>query len=179
MGEGQMTGTETREQELQDAWKSGPNFTPNMIVMPITEDDIQRFDVGPITIVLENREVDQDAIRAHWDAFGGSAQPPEDVFFIKGAESGLSIHVLDALDGFEHLRFDAFGYHYLVRGLDGVIVMHFDPIANGEMIPWVLHSLRTRMTELLEGAGAFTLAKEIDSAQLDVALDEIEGLLGF
>ena len=61
-------------------------------------------------------------------------------------DEGVTIHVFDADDGHEYLRFDVFDdephYHYIHRTDDGRRVVNnvidFDVTAHGDMLPWVL-----------------------------------------
>jgi len=103
------------------------------------------------------------------------ALPEEDLV---GFDSrGVSIHVSDALDGGEYLRFDAFDgdphYHYLTPGVGHTVII-FDDAALGDMFPWTFHCLRDRLPQMLTMAGAGDLVDRIDIADVHAALPEIE-----
>jgi len=98
-------------------------------------------------------------------------------------DEGVSVHVLDASDGNEYLRFDMFEdgphYHYIPKTTNGTFincVMDFDVPAHGDMMPWVFESLRTRLPMMLEHAGATELAQQVDGATLAEALVDVEAL---
>ena len=66
---------------------------------------------------------------------------PEGGFF----DEGVTIHVFDAGDGHEYLRFDVFDdephYHYVHRTVDDTVVnnvVDFDTVAHGDMLAWTL-----------------------------------------
>jgi hypothetical protein len=107
----------------------------------------------------------------------GGVLPPQD---LAGFDSrGVSIHVCDARDGGEYLRFDAFDgdphYHYLTPG-EGHTVVVFDDAALGDMFPWTLGCLRDRLPQMLALAGAADLADRVDVADVHAVLPEIERL---
>jgi hypothetical protein len=90
---------------------------------------------------------------------------------------GVSIHVCDAASGGEYLRFDAFDgdphYHYLTPG-EGHTVVVYDDAALGDMLPWTLDRLATRLPEMLRMTGADELAARIDVDAVRAVLPEIE-----
>ena len=84
-----------------------------------------------------------------------------------------------AEDGHEYLRFDMFDaephYHYVHRSDDVVNnVIDFDTAAHGEMLPWVVQRLRTRLGDMLTEAGADDVASRLDPAVVSGVVDEIE-----
>jgi hypothetical protein len=128
---------------------------------------------GPLSIGVEFRQVDAAIIEGAYgdidvrQAGDGTPQPP-----ILN-DRGVSLHVCDGASGVEYLRFDAFGddphYHYIRPG-EFQLVVPFDRAACGEMLPWVLAALSTRLGPMLEFAGAGELAAA-------VAPDDVEGAL--
>jgi hypothetical protein len=88
-------------------------------------------------------------------------------------------------DGHEYLRFDVFDdephYHYNhPTGEDGDdIVNHvidFDTVAMGDMLPWVLGRLRSRLAQMLTEAGGAHLVDGLDTAKVDDVLRDVEAM---
>jgi hypothetical protein len=82
-------------------------------------------------------------------------------------EDGLCLHVFGTHDGLERLRFDCFDdaphYHYLDPHEPRNVVVEYDAVANGPMLEWALQTaLRTRLTDMLQYAGAPELAASVD-----------------
>ncbi|MFC4944240.1 DUF7700 domain-containing protein [Pseudonocardia sp. GCM10023141] len=138
------------------------------------------FPAGPLSIGVEYRTLSQEILAAvygaeraatimaeRFDAAPASASEP-----IAG---GISIHVFDAATGVEHLRFDDLAgkqhYHYL-RADGSHTLVWFDPVANGDLVPWALASLAERAADMLAVAGAGELADRVDRAALEAALVE-------
>jgi hypothetical protein len=137
---------------------------------------------GVLTFGVEYRNVDPDSLRA---TYAGNAEhlaeledrSPEGGFF----DAGVSIHVSGTADGHEYLRFDVFDdephYHYVHRTNDGTVqnqVIDFDTIAQGDMFPWVMTCLRTRLPEMLAAAGGTALAVSLDHDAVSTAIDAVE-----
>jgi hypothetical protein len=151
---------------------------------PWEEADTRWVDAGPVKFGVEWRDVDPAALLATYGE--GTAdmaeiieRSPEGGFF----DRGVSIHVCAASSGHEYLRFDVFDddphYHYVDTSGEANRVVAFDSVASGEMLPWVLDRLRTRLATMLEGADAGELAAEVaaaDREQLRVAVDTVEKL---
>ena len=95
-------------------------------------------------------------------------------------DNGLSLHVVGAVDGHEYLRFDMFEegphYHYIEPSGEKQTIVEFDEVAMGEMLPWVLDLLRTRLVPMLEYAGGAALAESLDADGIERGLVEVEGL---
>jgi hypothetical protein len=96
-------------------------------------------------------------------------------------DEGVSLHVFDASDGREYLRFDMFDdephYHYIHKTDDDSVqnqVIDFDRVALGDMLPWTLERLRTRLADMLVQAGATELSGTVDPEDVDTALREVE-----
>jgi hypothetical protein len=89
-----------------------------------------------------------------------------------------------AATGREHLRFDVFDgephYHYIHYDAAGAVtvnnVVYFDTTAHGEMLPWVLDTLRRRMGALLDQAGAGIDPSDLGPTVLGPAIDRIAEL---
>ena len=67
-------------------------------------------------------------------------------------------------------------YHYIDRGGEEQTIIDFDRVALGEMLPWVLHKLRSRLAEMLERAGGGDLVASLNSTLIDLSLLEVEKL---
>jgi hypothetical protein len=52
-------------------------------------------------------------------------------------------------------------------------VIDFDVAAHGEMLPWVIDRLRTRLPQMLAVAGASTLVDQVDPAALGAVIDDV------
>ena len=100
------------------------------------------------------------------------ARSPEGGF----TDEGVSLHVFDATDGHEYVRFDVFDddphYHYNHHGPEVVNnVIEFDVIAHGDMLPWALERIRTRLPEMLTEAGGAHLVAGLDQEAIEHALE--------
>jgi hypothetical protein len=140
---------------------------------------------GAVTFGVEYRDLDPEMLRATYadnpDHLAElEERSPEGGF----TDEGVSIHVFDAEDGHEYVRFDVFEgephYHYNHKvGPGGEVVnniIDFDVVAHGEMLPWVLAALRTRLPALLENAGGGHLVVRLDQASIDAAVDQVAAL---
>lgn len=151
---------------------------------PWEEDDTRWVDAGPVRFGVEWRDVDPAALLATYGE--GTAdmaeiieKSPEGGFY----DRGVSIHVCATRGGHEYLRFDVFDddphYHYVDTSGEANRVVPFDAIAGGDMLPWVVDRLRTRLATMLEGADAGDLAAEVagyDGSRLSAAVDAVERL---
>jgi hypothetical protein len=137
---------------------------------------------GALTFGVEYRDVDPESLRATYA--GNAAQlaeleerSPEGGFF----DAGVSIHVSGTDDGHEYLRFDVFAdephYHYVHRTSDGSVqnqVIDFDTAAHGDMLPWVINCLRTRLAEMLSAAGGAHVAAALDPQAISSAIHAVD-----
>ena len=147
--------------------------------------DTRLVPAGAVTFGVEYRDLDPESLRA---TYAGNAEhlaeleekSPEGGF----SDEGVSIHVFDSDDMHEYVRFDVFAgephYHYNHKVPPGgeVVnnVIEFDVVANGEMLPWVLHALRTRLDALLANAGGTHLVGRLDPATIATAVDEVAAI---
>ena len=121
---------------------------------PPVEENMRYFDAGALRFGVEYRALDPESlVETYKDRPEELAemlkQSPEGGF----ADEGVTVHVFDATDGHEYLRFDMFDdephYHYIHKTTDGSIVnnvIDFDVPALGDMLPWTFERLRTRLT---------------------------------
>ena len=152
---------------------------------PHVVEDTKLVPAGAVTFGVEYRDLDPEMLRATYA--GNQAQlaeleekSPTGGFY----DEGVSIHVFDSDDMHEYVRFDVFAnephYHYNHRvPLGGEVVnnvVDFDVVANGEMLPWVLEALRTRLGALLANAGGTHLVDHLDPAAVAAAVDEVAAI---
>jgi hypothetical protein len=95
-------------------------------------------------------------------------------------DEGLSLHVVGG-DGHEYVRFDVFDgephYHYNHPGPEVINnVIDFDTAAHGDMLPWAIGCLRSRLPEMLTEAGGGALVDGLDQAAIDAAVDQIAAM---
>ncbi len=151
---------------------------------PVPEQTVY-LEAGALRIGIEYRDVDPESLQATYA--GDEAQlteletaSPEGGF----SDEGVSIHVCDAEDGHEYLRFDVFDdephYHYIHRTPDGAPavnnVIEFDAVAHGDMLAWTIERLRTRLAAMLEAAGGAHLVDRLDMNVVGPAIDEVQQL---
>jgi len=149
---------------------------------PPVEENMRYFDAGALRFGVEYRALDPESlVETYKDRPEQLAemleQSPEGGF----ADEGVTVHVFDATDGHEYLRFDMFDeephYHYIHKTTDGSIVnnvIDFDVPALGDMLPWTFERLRTRLELMLAEAGGDTLAEKVDAATVAKALSDVE-----
>jgi hypothetical protein len=143
------------------------------------------LEAGALTFGVEYRDVDPDSLRATYEGNADQLaeleeRSPEGGF----SDEGVSIHVCGTADGHEYLRFDVFDaephYHYVHRTeADGTIVnnvIDFDSTAEGDMLPWTIERLRTRLAEMLEAAGGRELATQLDPEVITPVIDEVAAM---
>ncbi|HEX6312517.1 MAG TPA: hypothetical protein VF152_12955 [Acidimicrobiia bacterium] len=157
----------------------------NIPPQPPVAEHTQEIPAGAITFGVEYRDVDPESLAATYadnDAHLAELEErsPEGGF----ADEGVSIHVCGADDGHEYVRFDVFDdephYHYIHRpDPDGAIVnnvIDFDRTAHGDMLPWTIERLRTRLPEMLTEAGGAHLVSRLDPQPLERAIGDVEAL---
>ena len=152
---------------------------------PPVAEHTRRLPAGNVTIGVESRLVDPASLQATYA--GNDAHLAELFERWPGGgftDQGVSIHVWGTDDGHEYLRFDVFDdephYHYNHPTADGDEVVNnvidFDVVAMGDMLPWVLDCLRTRLAPMLTEAGGAHLVGGLDAAEVDDALREAEAM---
>jgi hypothetical protein len=143
---------------------------------PPVAENLTTFEAGNLSIGVEYRDLDPEGLVATYRDNPAHlaellALSPEGGF----TDEGVSLHVFDATDGHEYLRFDMFDddphYHYNHHGPEVVNnVIDFDVVAHGDMLPWVLERIRTRLPEMLTEAGAGHLVAGLDQGAIEQAL---------
>jgi hypothetical protein len=157
----------------------------NIPPQPPVAEHTHELEAGAITFGVEYRDVDPESLAA---TYAGNEthlaeleeQSPEGGF----ADQGVSIHVCGSDDGHEYVRFDVFDdephYHYIHRpGENGDIVnnvIDFDRTALGEMLPWAIERLRTRLPDMLTEAGGEHLVPQLDQPLLERVIGDVEAM---
>jgi hypothetical protein len=149
-------------------------------VMPIPPDDsaTQFVEAGVLRIGVEYRTLDVADLDAAYD--GGDAAEIAAATPAGLEDEGVSIHVFGD-DGLEYLRFDMFDggphYHYIAHAKGENVIVDYDRVAFGEMLPWALSVLRERIHPMLDRAGASDIAGRLDSELLNAKLADVETLV--
>ena len=149
---------------------------------PPVPENTKYLPAGAVTIGVEYRDLDPDSLvetYKHNPEYLKEMleKSPEGGF----VDEGVSIHVCGTDDGWEYLRFDVFDdephYHYVHRG-DAIEnqVIDYDSNALGDMLPWVMTRLRTRLPEMLPQANGAHLVPELDQPTIDRVVDDVEKL---
>ncbi len=155
-----------------------PGVVYNMQPQPPVEENTRWVPAGVVTIGVEYRELDPESLVATYqdspeDMAELEERSPEGGF----ADEGVSLHVRGTDDGHEYVRFDVFDgephYHYVRPTGDHNNVVTFDPVADGEMLPWAVDRLRTRLGDMLSEAGGAALAPRLDLALVGKVVDEV------
>jgi hypothetical protein len=137
---------------------------------------------GNLRLGIEYRELDPEGLVETYKHDAAQLaemldRSPEGGF----TDEGLSFHVCAADDGHEYVRFDVFDgephYHYNHPGVDIVNnVIDFDTAAHGDMLPWALECLRSRLPEMLTEAGGGALVAGLDLQAIAAAVDELAAI---
>ena len=154
----------------------------NMPPQPPVAENTSHLPAGAITFGLEYRMIDPAALTATYaDNADHLAEleerSPEGGF----TDQGVTIHVYGSDDDHEYLRFDVFDdqphYHYIHRpgpGGDSVNnVVDYDATAMGDMLPWAIERLRSRLPEMLTEAGGAHLVDQLDPAVVRPVIDQL------
>ncbi|WP_436776744.1 DUF7700 domain-containing protein [Yinghuangia sp. YIM S09857] len=172
---------------MSDTFETGPTVGTvyGIPPQPPIAENTRVLDAGALRIGVEYRDVTPDDLRAAYAGDAGQLAELEEKSPVGGfADEGVSVHVFDAEDGHEYLRFDLFDgephYHYNHRpGPDGEVVNNvvpFDVTAGGDMLAWAFGRLRTRLPEMLTKAGGVDLAAKVDAALLEPVLTEAQAM---
>jgi hypothetical protein len=146
---------------------------------PPVPENTHWFDAGNVTIGIEYRDVDPEGLFETYHVDQAQLaelldRSPEGGF----SDEGVSIHVKGTDDDHEYLRFDVFDaephYHYNHPGEQIVNnVIEFDTVAHGDMLPWALARILSRLGEMLHEAGGGRLVAELDMSAVDRAVDQV------
>jgi hypothetical protein len=147
--------------------------------VPAFDQFTARFDAGPVVFGVEYRVLNEAMIL---EFYGDDARAKFDGKVPAGMgavidEDGLALHVFDH-EGRELLRFDCFDdaphYHYLDPAVPRNVVIEYDTVASGPIIPWAFRTLRTRLADMLGHVGRFDLAGALHQATVAATLDLVE-----
>ena len=120
--------------------------------------DGETVTAGPITFVVEHRNVVQDGVET----------------------GGPTVRVLGGDDGHEYLRLDMVHasphYHYEPPGAPERVLM-LDVDAEGDAVEWGIAKLRDRLAPMLVAAGGEGLVAALDAPTLARAVDDVEALV--
>jgi hypothetical protein len=137
-------------------------------IMPIppVDEHCVPVEAGPATFVVESRLLTNEVLRSL----------PETSVDVNGTvydDFGATVHVCDAADSVEYLRFDCFEsephYHYINPAKGENLICRIDEVAEGDPIAWTVGRLRDRLPEMLELAGAGQLSGTVREHQDQVA----------
>jgi hypothetical protein len=151
----------------------------NVQPQPPVAEDTRWYPAGAVTFGVEYRVVDPDALAATYgDDAAAMAEIVENSPAGGFSDTGVSIHVNGTDDGHEYLRFDVFDgephYHYVRPSGDHNNVVPFDPVADGDMLPFAIGCLRSRLGEMLRHAEGGQVADALDPAVQGPVIDEVE-----
>ena len=154
---------------------------------PPVAENTRLLAAGAITFGVEYRDLDPASLEATYaddDAHLTELREksPEGGF----ADEGVSIHVCGTDDGHEYVRFDVFEdnphYHYNHRVPNGSDVVNnvidFDAVAEGDMLPWAIERIKTRLAPMLIQAGGAHLVPQLDTALIAAVLDDVQAMAG-
>ena len=155
----------------------------NIPPQPPSPQNTRYLPAGSITFGIEYRDVDPESLAATYaDDAAQLAEleekSPEGGF----SDEGVSIHVCGTDDGHEYVRFDVFDdephYHYIHLTQSGAEVVNnvidFDTAAHGEMLPWAIDCLRTRLPAMLTEAEGDHLVSNLDFDLISRVIDEVQ-----
>jgi hypothetical protein len=153
----------------------------DMMPIPLVEQATRFFPAGALIIGVEGRDLDPEIVAA-----GLGDLTPEQAEAVRAQQpanledSGPSLHVMDAENGAEHLRFDCFAnephYHYVLPQEGYQIVVTIDTAACGDPIDFAITCLRTRLRQMLETAGRADLAARVQDALVEQAVPAVQEL---
>ncbi len=161
-----------------DAYRLGREYS--VMPIPMIPAHCVDVDAGPITFVVEARQLRPEDVIDHAAALG-KLDAIDDVSGVD--DGGISVHVVDPATGAEHLRFDCFEhephYHYIQNETQSNTVVRLDDVAEGDPHKWMLRTLRRRLPEMLAHAGTTELAEQVRSSTeaVERGVVEIERLL--
>ena len=150
---------------------------------PPKEEHTQWFEAGNITIGVEYRDLNPDALvelyKDNPEHLKEMLEKSPDGGF---TDEGVSIHVKGTADGHEYLRFDVFDgephYHYVFNTPGEIAnnVVVFDTLALGEMMPFAINCMRTRLAEMLPRARGEHLVAMLDQTKIDKVVDKVQAI---
>jgi hypothetical protein len=155
----------------------------NIPPQPPAPENTRYLPAGAITFGIEYRDIDPESLAATY------ADEPEQLAELEEkspeggfSDEGVSIHVCGTDDGHEYVRFDVFDdephYHYIHRTPNGADIVNnvidFDTAAQGEMLPWAIERLRTRLPAMLTEAEGGHLVPQLDAGLVGRVIGEVQ-----
>lgn len=147
--------------------------------IPPDEEHTTWISAGGLVLGVEYRLLDEAELAANYEG----AQMDEIQAALDGAavqDNGVSLHVKAEADGHEYLRFDMFEqgphYHYIEPSGEKQTIVEYDRVAMGEMLPWAMNQLRTRLADMIGFAGGGDLLAGIDRDALNEGLKQADAL---
>ncbi|HEY6622239.1 MAG TPA: hypothetical protein VIX85_00270 [Acidimicrobiales bacterium] len=137
-------------------------------IMPIppVDEHCVPVEAGPATFVIESRLLTNEVL-------GSLPESSVDASGTVYDDFGATVHVCDAADSVEYLRFDCFEsephYHYINPSEGENLICRIDEVAEGDPIAWTVGRLRDRLPEMLDLAGAHQLSARVREHQDQVA----------
>jgi hypothetical protein len=159
----------------------------NIPPQPPVAEHTRMLPAGVLTFGVEYRDVDPASlVETYKDNAAHLAELEERSPAGGFSDEGVSIHVFGTDDGHEYVRFDVFDdephYHYVHRTAAGEDVVNnvidFDTAALGDMLPWAIERLRTRLPEMLSEAEGGHLVPELDPTLVARVVDDVAVLAG-
>jgi hypothetical protein len=154
----------------------------DLMPIPPVPEQTEYFVAGAVTFGVEYRLL-TDAIAAASDIEAASGADSAGESF---DDSGVALHVFgtepgaegaDAEGRVEYLRFDCFNedphYHYVSWRDRSNEMLHLDPVADGDPLAWALERIRTRLPQMLTGAGGRDLAARVDARLVEAVLPRV------
>ncbi|WP_300681903.1 hypothetical protein [Nocardioides sp.] len=158
-----------------EAYQLGRTF--EVMPIPMIPEHCVEVPAGPVTFVVESRNLSDEAINTNAVDRGR----PDQTFDTGIDDGGACVHVLETEGGAEWLRFDCFDnephYHYVRNTEQTNQVIRFDQFAEGDPEAWTLARLRSNLPAMLSYAGAGELAGLVERADLREAIDEVAAVL--
>jgi hypothetical protein len=148
-------------------------------VMPIPMVPEHCFKVagGAIDLVVEARQLNDQVLA---ETYAAGAIPKATVQY---DDYGASLHICDARDGLEYLRFDCFEqephYHYIEQGAQANVIVRIDEIAVGDPIDFTFGCVQNHLADMLRNAGAAELADAVAGRmdEVEAGLSEVRALM--
>jgi hypothetical protein len=156
-----------------------PGTVYTVAPIPPDPEHTSYIEAGAVSFGVEYRLLDDAELAANYQ--GADMEEIQEALAGNQVEdNGVSIHVIGAQDRHEYLRFDCFEhgphYHYIEPSGEKQTIVDFDVAALGEMIPWALVQLKSRLAPMLEYAGGDALIAALDTKLIEPALVRVEQL---
>src|SRR5665213_1604187 len=119
-----MTTTNTHPYQRGMFYESMP--------IPMVRERCVEVDAGPITFLVEARQLTNDILNDHL------SDAPVDLSHVEFDDYGGTVHVCSTSDKLEYLRFDCFEnephYHYIMHSIGGNLICRIDEVAEGSPV---------------------------------------------